>query len=44
VTDSISGSTLRFAILEFSGVAPANSIEVKSTGQGTGTTLNSGNA
>jgi hypothetical protein len=44
VTESINGNTLRFAILEYSGVAPANSLDVVSTGQGTSATANSGNA
>ncbi len=44
VTESISGGTLRFAILEYSGVALANSLDVVSTGQGTSATANSGNA
>ncbi len=44
VTDSINGSTLRFAILEYSGVALANSLDVISTAQGTSATANSGNA
>ena len=44
VADSINGSTLRFAILEYSGVGLANSLDVVSTGQGTSATANSGNA
>ncbi len=44
VTESINGNTLRFAILEYSGVALANSLDVASTGQGTSATANSGNA
>jgi len=44
VTESINGNTLRFAILEYSGVALANSLDVVSTGQGTSATANSGNA
>jgi len=44
VTDSINGSTLRFAILEYLGVALANSLDVISTAQGTSATANSGNA
>ena len=35
VSDSISGGTLRFAILEYSGVATANSLDVTATAQGT---------
>jgi hypothetical protein len=42
--ESISGNTLRFAILEYSGVALANSLDVVSTAQGNGATANSGNA
>ena len=44
VSDSISGSTLRFAILEYSGVATANSLDVAKAAQGTSTAPNSGNA
>jgi hypothetical protein len=42
VADSISGNTLRFAILEYSGVALTNSIDVTATGQGTSAAPNSG--
>src|SRR6266403_208207 len=41
VVESINGNTLRFAILEYSGVAPANSLDVVSTAQGTSATANS---
>jgi hypothetical protein len=44
VTESITNNTLRFAILEYSGVALANSLDVVSTAQGTSATANSGNA
>jgi hypothetical protein len=43
VADNINGSTLRFAILEYSGVVLANSLDVVSTGQGTSATADSGN-
>jgi hypothetical protein len=43
VSDTILG-TLRFAILEYSGIALANSLETTTTNQGTGSSLNSGNA
>jgi hypothetical protein len=42
VSDTISG-TLRFAILEYSGVATANSLDVIATAQGTSASPNSGN-
>lgn len=42
VADSINGSTLRFAILEYSGVAPANSLDVTAAAQGTSAAPNSG--
>jgi chitodextrinase len=38
VADSINGGTLRFAILEYAGVALTNSLDSAATGQGTGTT------
>jgi hypothetical protein len=44
VSLSISSNTLRFAILEYSGVATASSLDVTAAAQGTGTTPNSGNA
>ncbi len=43
VSDTILG-TLRFAILEYSGVATANSLDVTVAAQGTNTSPNSGNA
>jgi hypothetical protein len=43
VSDTISGS-LRFAIFEYSGVAPANSFDAASTNQGTSNSPNSSNA
>jgi hypothetical protein len=43
VSDTISG-TLRFAIFEYSGVAPANSFDAASTNQGTSNSPNSSNA
>jgi hypothetical protein len=43
VSDTISG-TLRFAILEYTGVATANSLDVTASAQGTSTSPNSGNA
>jgi hypothetical protein len=43
VSDTISGNTLRFAILEYSGVATANSLDVATASQGTSTAPNSGN-
>jgi len=42
VAESINGNTLRFAILEYSGVALANSLDVVSTAQGTSATANGG--
>jgi len=44
VTESLTNNTLRFAILEYSGVAASNSLDVTSAAQGSGTTLNSGTA
>jgi hypothetical protein len=44
VSESIANNTLRFAILEYSGVATANSLDVTAAAQGSGTTLSSGNA
>lgn len=44
VSDTISNKTLRFAILEYSGVATTNSLDVTAAAQGTGTSANSGNA
>jgi len=42
VSDTVSGP-LRFAILEYSGVATANSLDVTAVAQGTSTSPNSGN-
>ncbi len=44
VAESISNNTLRFAILEYSGVALSNSLDVVATAQGTSATANTGNA
>jgi hypothetical protein len=44
VSESLANNTLRFAILEYSGLATSNSIDVTSAAQGSGTTLNSGTA
>jgi hypothetical protein len=44
VSESISNNTLRFAILEYSGVATANSLDVTAAAQGTGTSASSGSA
>jgi centrosomal CEP192-like protein len=43
VSDTILGS-MRFAIFEYSGVATANSLDVAAAAQGTGVSVNSGNA
>ncbi len=43
VSDTIRG-TLRFAILEYSGIATANSLDVTAAGQGTSASPNSANA
>jgi glucose/arabinose dehydrogenase len=43
VSNSVAG-TLRFAILEYAGVAPSNSLDVTSTAQGTSASPNSGSA
>ena len=42
VSDSINGSALRFAILEYSGIASANSLDVTAAAQGTSAAPNSG--
>ena len=42
VTESQANNTLRFAILEYSGLATSNSLDVTVAAQGSGTTLNSG--
>jgi hypothetical protein len=44
VAESILNNTLRFAILEYSGVAPSNSLDVTASSQGTDTSPSSGNA
>src|SRR6266404_961940 len=46
VSESMSNNTLRFAILEYSGLATSNSLDLTSTAvaQGNGTAANSGNA
>ncbi len=44
VSESLANNTLRFAILEYSGLAISNSIDVTTAAQGSGTTLNSGTA
>ena len=44
VSESIANNTLRFAILEYSGVATSNSLDMTAAAQGSGTTLNSGSA
>src|SRR2546427_1762914 len=44
VSDSISNNTLRFAILEYSGVAAANSLDGTAAAQGSGASAGSGNA
>ena len=44
VAESITNNTLRFAILEYSGIATANSLDVTAAAQGSGTSLNSGPA
>src|SRR3989475_3114202 len=43
VSDSISNNTLRFAILEYSGVAAANSLDGTAAAQGSGASARSGN-
>jgi len=42
VADSLSGATLRFAILEYSGIVPANSLDGMMTAQGTSNSPSSG--
>ena len=44
VADTIAGATLRFALLEYSGLATANSLDVASTAQGTSAAAASGSA
>ncbi len=42
VSDTLANGTLRMAIMEYSGVAQANSLDVAGSAQGTSTTPNSG--
>ncbi len=44
VSDTISGQTLRFAILEYSGILSANSLDATAVTSGSSTSPNSGNA
>jgi len=44
VSDSISGGTLRFAILEYAGVATVNSLDVTAAATGNSVSPNSGTA
>ena len=44
VSESVSNNTMRFAILEYSGLAASNSLDAAVAAQGTGTALNSGTA
>ena len=44
VSDTLTGRTLRFSVLEYAGVATANSLDGVASSQGFGTTLNSGSA
>jgi hypothetical protein len=44
VSDTIAGGTLRFAVLEYAGIAMANSLDASAAAQGTSTTPNSGPA
>jgi len=44
VSDSIANNTLRFALLEYSGLAASNSLDVTAAAQGSGTLASSGNA
>ena len=44
VSDSIAGNTLRFAVLEYSGVATSNSFDVSAVAQGVSTVANSGSS
>jgi hypothetical protein len=43
VSDNIVGGTMRFAILEYSGVALTNSLDAATAGEGTGSAPSSGN-
>jgi len=42
VSDAISNNTLRFALLEYSGLAASNSLDVTAAAQGTGASVSSG--
>ena len=42
VSQTLTGGTLRFAILDYSGVAAVNSLDVTAVAEGTGTAANSG--
>ena len=44
VSDSIGGGTLRFAIMEYAGLAASNSFDAAAAAQGTGLNPSSGNA
>jgi hypothetical protein len=44
VSDTVTGQTLQFAILEYSGVATSNSLDVTASAQGNSTAPNSGSA
>jgi hypothetical protein len=44
VADTLTGGTLRFAILEYAGVATSNSLDASAAAQGTSATPNSGTA
>ncbi len=44
LSDTISGQTLRFAILEYSGILSANSLDATAVTSGSSTSPNSGNA
>ena len=44
VSDTCGGGNLRFAILEYAGVASSSSLDGTAAAQGTGTSVNSGTA
>jgi hypothetical protein len=44
VADSIAGNTMRFAILEYAGVATVGSLDITATAQGTSASASSGSA
>jgi hypothetical protein len=44
VADSLTGGTLRFAILEYAGVAQANSLDAAVAAEGSGTAVSSGSS